>query len=123
MTGRFVVLEHRWKGVHWDVMLETRLGGPLRTWAVVEPIVPGRDLPARALRDHRAVYLDYEGGVAGGRGTVTRLDRGIFETILWTDDLVRVRLEGSQFAGLVELREAVSGGGSEDWLFCLGKRD
>ena len=43
---RFVVLEHNWNGVHWDFMLEA--GEVLRTWAIDEPIVSGRDLPARS---------------------------------------------------------------------------
>ena len=38
-----------WDGVHWDLMLETEPGGPLRTWAIDAPIVAGKDLPARAL--------------------------------------------------------------------------
>jgi hypothetical protein len=47
---RFVVLEHRWNGVHWDFMLER--GGVLRTWAVDAPIVAGEEVPARSLADH-----------------------------------------------------------------------
>ncbi len=123
MSARFVVLEHRWNGVHWDFMLETRPGGPLRTWAIDSEIVPGQELPAHALPDHRAVYLNYEGEVSGGRGTVRRVASGNFETIEWTDDLVRVRLAGDQFAGLVELRRAVAGGGSDVWGFRLGNFD
>lgn len=108
---RFVLLEHRWNGVHWDLMLERSPGGALRTWAVDEPVVAGRDLPARALADHRAAYLDYEGDVPHDRGTVRRVDRGEYEPLIWTDDLVRARLAGAQLAGVVELRRAVAGSG------------
>ncbi len=31
-AARFVILEHQWNGVHWDLMLEQ--GGVLRTWAL-----------------------------------------------------------------------------------------
>src|SRR5262249_5609576 len=65
---RFVLLEHTWNGVHWDLMLER--DGVLRTWAIDAPVVSGRDLPARSLGDHRLVYLDYEGEISGGRGRV-----------------------------------------------------
>ena len=36
---RFVLLEHHWDGVHWDLMLD--VGAVLRTWAIDAPIVPG----------------------------------------------------------------------------------
>lgn len=73
---RYVVLHHT--GVaepHFDVMVETVPGGPLRTWRVatwpiVEPTV------VTPLADHRAVYLDYEGPVSGGRGEVRGVARG-----------------------------------------------
>ena len=42
--SRFVLLEHHWDGVHWDLMLD--VGAVLRTWAIDAPIVPGKILPA-----------------------------------------------------------------------------
>jgi hypothetical protein len=62
---RFVLLEHQWNGVHWDLMLEE--GDVLRTWAIDVPVVSGVDLPARRLADHRLIYLDYEGPISGLR--------------------------------------------------------
>ncbi len=73
---RFVLLEHKWNGVHWDFMLEA--GEVLRTWAIDAPLVAGRDLPARALDDHRKVYLEYQGEISGNRGSVRRVDAGVF---------------------------------------------
>ena len=133
---RYVVLEHRRDGVHWDFMLEVEPGGALRTWAVDAPPAPGLTLPARALADHRAAYLDYEGEVSGGRGRVRRVDRGAYEPVDWGPDLVRVRLSGGQLVGLVELRPAAAGDGSASagesgesgpsrgsWTFRLGNLD
>ncbi len=76
---RYVILHHT--GVsqpHFDIMVETEPGGPLRTWrSAVWPIT---ERPAVvALVDHRAVYLDYEGPVSGGRGEVKRVERGTCE--------------------------------------------
>ena len=99
---RFVLLEHRWNGVHWDFMLEA--GESLRTWAIDAPIVPGDELPARALADHRLAYLDYEGPVSGNRGSVRRNDRGTYEPLVWEGDRVAVRLQGAQLVGVAELR-------------------
>ena len=79
---RFVLLEHHWNGVHWDLMLEA--GDVLRTWAIDAPIVSDVELPARALVDHRPHYLEYEGEVSGGKGFVRRLDRGDYEPLVWT---------------------------------------
>lgn len=124
---RFVLLEHQWNGVHWDFMLETA-DGPVRTWAIDAEIVAGMDLPARALPDHRAAYLDLEGEISEGRGAVRRVDRGEYEVVLWTDDLVKVRLVGAQLFGPVVLRRAVSGGVEDSgavtgWLVRFGNFD
>ena len=122
MTGRFVVLEHHWDGVHWDFMLER--DGVLKTWAVDEPLAPGRDLPARQLPDHRLAYLDYEGPVSRGRGHVHRLDAGTYETNLWDDATVRVLIKGGQLEGEVVLSRLASAWSLEaSWTLRLGNLD
>jgi DNA polymerase Ligase (LigD) len=120
---RFALLEHQWDGVHWDLLLEA--GEALRTWAIDAPIVPDRILPARALGDHRPVYLEYEGAIAGGRGRVRRVDRGIYEPLVWTPEWVRVVLSGAQLVGLAELRSVGTGepGPTLAWTFRLGNFD
>ncbi len=124
---RFVLLEHCWNGVHWDLMLETA-EGPLRTWAIEAEVVAGIDLPARSLPDHRAAYFDLEGEISEGRGKVRRIDRGEYEIVLWTHDLLKVRLDGAQLSGPVVLRRAVSGevddsGAVTGWLVRFGNFD
>ena len=119
---RFVVLEHRWDGVHWDFLVED--GPRLRTWAIDEPIVAGATLTARSLPPHRKVYLDYEGAISGDRGTVHRWDRGVAHVEVWDDRRVRLRVEGDQLVGVVDLWNE---GGEADaegprrWLFRFGK--
>src|SRR5882724_3306447 len=66
---RFVILRHETppgfaRPAHWDFMLEC--GGVLRTWEMA---------------DHRLAYLEYEGEVPGGRGTVSRWDEGRYEIL------------------------------------------
>jgi hypothetical protein len=120
VSGRFVVLEHRWDGVHWDFMLETE--GGLRTWAVDAPIEPGIDRPARALPDHRPAYLTYEGPISGGRGEVRRLDSGTYTVLEWSETRVRVLIHGAQLVGEVTLYSIDSGSStSVPWKFRLGK--
>ena len=119
---RFVLLEHTWNGVHWDFMLEC--GAALRTWAIDRPIVAGQDLPARALSDHRRIYLDYEGEIPGNRGQVRRVETGTYRTVLWTANRVRVELAGSQLVGEVDLRESGSEAGATAlWIFRMGNFD
>jgi hypothetical protein len=118
---RFVLLEHRWNGVHWDFMLER--GDALRTWAIDEPIAGGVAQPARALPDHRKVYLDYEGEVSGNRGMVQRVDRGVYTALTWEEGRVRVRVEGTQLVGEVEICQVCGSDGGTSWIFRLGNLD
>lgn len=120
---QFVLLEHRWNGVHWDFMLE--VGDVLRTWAIDAPIVPGSRLPARELSPHRRVYLDYEGEISGDRGMVRRIDRGAYHVQTWEPDLIRVELSGRQLVGTAELRRLEVGGSEnpDSWNFLLGNLD
>jgi hypothetical protein len=125
---RFVILEHSWNGVHFDVMLEDEASGTLRTWAVDRPIEPGIERPARALADHRLAYLDYEGPVSRERGTVRRVDRGRFTPRIWETGQVSVELEGQRFLGLLSLRKISGGLESREtsvslWTLRLGKVD
>lgn len=119
---RFALLEHQRDGVHWDFLLD--VGDVLRTWAIDAPIVPGTTLPARALDDHRRIYLDYEGEIAGGRGSVRRVDRGVYEPRIWTPGRVLVSLRGTQLVGMAELRrigcEEGLEGPTRAWTFRLG---
>jgi hypothetical protein len=119
---RFVLLEHQWNGVHWDFMLE--VGEILWTWAIDAPIVAGRDLPARRLGQHRRLYLDYEGPVSGDRGSVKRVDSGIYHMVVATDDHVFVIVNGCQLVGEVDLRATGSpSGDAVSWSFRIGKVD
>jgi hypothetical protein len=134
---RFVVLEHRWDGVHWDFMVEIAPGSALRTWAIDAEPTTGRDLPARALADHRRAYLTHEGEVSGGRGTVRRWDEGTCDVEVWRIDRVRLVLGGGQLTGPVELwtsppvgeglasgtasASGAGGGSASSWTFRLGK--
>src|SRR5262245_30386573 len=79
LMPRFVILEHDHPALHWDLMLE--VGDVLWTWRLaVAPEVASRSIAAERIGDHRRSYLDYEGPVSGGRGTVKPWDRGSYET-------------------------------------------
>lgn len=79
---RYVVLHHTGFGDdHFDLMFERHPGGPLRTFrcphwppTVRQPLTP--------LPDHRRDYLEYEGPVSRGRGSVRRVDHGDFDAAI-----------------------------------------
>jgi hypothetical protein len=77
---RFVILEHDYPSLHWDLMLEA--GEILRTWRLQEVPEPGKRIAAEASFDHRKVYLNYEGPISGNRGTVRRWDEGEYHPTL-----------------------------------------
>ncbi len=77
---RFALLAHHDApgGDHMDLLLENRAAGTCWTWRLDGP--PGdRATRARRIADHRTHYLAHQGEVSGGRGRVTRLDRGWYE--------------------------------------------
>ena len=105
---RFVILRHEMppgssRGTHFDLMLE--VGGVLRTWFFPELPVPGMLIQAEALPDHRLAYLDYEGPVAGNRGSVSRVGEGEYEVLVESTGLWHVRLAGKGLSGRLELRQ------------------
>src|SRR5262249_39383059 len=78
---RFVVLEHDYPQLHWDLMLES--GNVLRTWRLAAPPGKGAAIRAWYLAEHRKMYLDYEGPVSGNRGRVSRWDSGVYS---WSEN-------------------------------------
>jgi hypothetical protein len=94
---RFVILEHDHPTRHWDLMLET--ADALRTWRLAAPPSPGNPVAAMPLGNHRKQYLDYEGPVSGGRGTVRRWDRGVYDRLCDSDGLTCFRLAGERTRG------------------------
>jgi len=90
---RFTILFHDKPGEpHYDLLLEW--GDVLRTWAIASPPESDVTLDAQPLPDHRMIYLDYEGEVLGGRGTVEQWDTGQFEIIEETEKRLVVELVG-----------------------------
>ena len=78
---RFVVLFHQVpldspRQDHWDLMLES--DGVLETWALDSEPSAGRTISAKRLVEHRLAYLEFEGEISGGRGSVRRIWKGTF---------------------------------------------
>jgi hypothetical protein len=111
---RFVILEHDFPHLHWDLMFEC--GPVLRTWRLAEPPVPGKAIAAEALGDHRLHYLDYEGPVSGNRGQVRRWAGGDYTTVAEEADRWELVLYAEQVNGPAQLIRSETGG----WQLILG---
>ena len=113
---RFAILRHEGpQGLHWDLLLES--GAALRTWSLPQPPEPGVEMVARALADHRLLYLDYEGPIAGDRGSVTAWDRGTYLCRRQSETELVVELSGGRVRGVATLRHLP--GAADQWQFCL----
>jgi hypothetical protein len=100
---RFVILCHQSpRGVHFDLMLEA--GDVLKTWALPDSPQPGVEIECKSLGDHRVAYLDYEGPIAGNRGSVTRSDQGTYQTVEQDEAHWIIELRGAKLDGRATLR-------------------
>ena len=104
---RFAVLAHDWPEPHFDLFLEA--GSTLQSWKLPADFSP----PARSSillgAPHRLLYLDYEGPVSAGRGSVSRWGAGEFRRISET----QVHFFGTRLAGLYEWLKD----GTGQWTF------
>lgn len=108
---RYVILTHDHPFPHWDLMLED--GGVLRTWRLLAEPAAGQVVRAEQLADHRLAYLDYEGPVSGGRGSVARWDHGTYEQ-LGVGGPFRCRFQGRRGLTFAELATRIEG---DSWVF------
>ena len=112
----FVLLEHDTRDeaargrrpgagqVHWDLLIEVPGQERLATWRLAEnPIEVPAEIAAERIADHRRVYLEYEGGLGGGRGSVRRLDRGASVLEEYSEHKVTADLEGAHLRGRYEI--------------------
>jgi DNA polymerase ligase (LigD)-like protein len=146
---RFVLLYHDCpaenpRSLHFDLMLEA--AGALRTWAIRElprswGVTAGRvpsgcssegssvliastnTVPAEQIPDHRLAYLDYEGPVSGGRGTVTRLDSGEYVSQKESPNQWALELTGRIIRGQVALRRTSPDAADWQLTFEIASRD
>jgi hypothetical protein len=109
---RYVILQHETTdGAHFDFMLE--MGGVLKTWSLPQPPLKNLKMDAKALSGHRLAYLDYEGPISGGRGSVTRWDRGTYEVECQSESELMLQLKGEKLIGKAKLEQKIK----TDWVF------
>jgi hypothetical protein len=126
LTLPFVIQKHHVGRVfHWDLMLHRPIPSAtpddrvLATWQItVEPVPENLNSPiaAKAIQDHRLIYLTFEGPISQNRGRCEIVDRGQYDLWVCTENLWRVHLMGLRLTGTFELKK-----NSEDDGWTLAK--
>lgn len=106
--ARFTISQHTGlkEGDHFDLLLE--FGEALKTWRL-ENTAFQFSQSAKQKKDHRKLYLDYEGEVSGGRGTVKIWDTGTYLVDQWDERHIRVALTGRQIRTRLRLDRTDAG--------------
>src|SRR5262245_3839889 len=104
---RFVLLEHDHPARHWDLLFE--VGAVLWAWRLQAPPAPGVTVAAERSFDHRLLYLDYEGPVSGGRGTVRRQAHGEYAWREQGPDRLIADVTGPHLTGALLLEAGAEG--------------
>lgn len=103
----------------WMIATDTAGQGPLMTFRLstrVDELQAGEVLNAERLPDHRSAYLDYEGPISGGRGSVKRVAQGRARVVAREDKLILdVSWVQDERIGLAQVLELVPWEGTE-WI-------
>jgi hypothetical protein len=94
-------------------MLEIQQG--LATWSLAQGPDAAPSIPARGLPDHRLAYLEYEGPISDGRGSVTRWDRGNYQLQQHDRDELVALVAGEKLVGQVTLKRSADS--ADEWAF------
>jgi hypothetical protein len=118
--SRFALLEHDTRtaggvppaerGVHWDLLVEIPGQALVPTWRLAaDPLTTPGPIPALRIKDHRRLYLEYEGPVSGDRGWLRRVDAGAGDSAIVTGNTLTVRLTGQRLHGWFEIAQQPDG--------------
>ena len=112
----FVLLEHTTRhGIHWDLIVELPGRDTLPTWRLIQnPLAVPGEIAAEPIAEHDRRFLEYEGPLREGRGSVRRLDRGEAEVELREARRLVALLGGQWLRGRFEL---LGGGAGEPAVF------
>lgn len=100
---RFVVLRHDSpRGLHWDLLLE--VGPVMKTWDLPQTPDLETAMGCDALFDHRLAFLDFQGQLSAGQGSVIRWDRGTYQTLAHDQHRWTLLIAGKRLVGRVLLR-------------------
>lgn len=101
----FVLLEHTTRdGVHWDFIIEVPGREFLATWRLPQnPLTTSGDISAEPIAGHPPHFLEYEGSLRQGFGSVRRVDRGQASIRRFDSQALVARLSGEHLRGHIEI--------------------
>ena len=107
----FVLLEHTTRdSVHWDFIIEVPGRELLPTWRLLQnPLTISGDVPAEPIADHPPHFLEYEGPLREGRGSVRRLDRGAATVRDFDSRNLRAELDSDHVRGEISITTGPDG--------------
>jgi hypothetical protein len=114
---RFAVLHHSGgaDGPHYDFLFDTSDTSSLVTFRLPEwPLLPGSAHLATKLRDHRRLYLTYEGSISGDRGHVSRVAEGEVRVVRSATGWTLRHLDGRPFLAF-EPADPARGDAGDEW--------
>ncbi len=96
---RATISQHKNKDcVHFDIFLETGEGSDLTTYEISEEswkgLLKGDQVVCFAKKNHRNIYLDFEGTITGNRGELKIVWKGSYDEKNFTKkEKIRINLE------------------------------
>ena len=103
---RFIIHDHITKDRHYDLMIETG-DDLLITWRIMpadlEMLIKGNEVKISRILDHEKYFLDFEGDLSSGKGSVSIYDQGNSRIIKNLTDTFVFELSGQIFQGRIEL--------------------
>ena len=105
---RFVIQKHSkaGNGTHWDLMLEN--ANSLLTWRITTlPSGENKAINGVKIFDHDKKFLNYEGPVNNGKGSVKIYDSGKYQILEKQECYWTLRLAGRNISGIFTLKFTV----------------
>jgi hypothetical protein len=100
---RFAIQHHINNNEHYDLMIEIEESDKLFTIKIsprdLDLLLSNSLIKAERLPGHRKKYLEYEGPVSGGRGSVKIFDSGNCRAVLLEEDRCEFILSGKKLSG------------------------
>ena len=103
---RFVIHDHITENRHFDLMIETG-DDLLLTWRIMpsdlDILLMSNEIQAVRIQDHEKYFLDYEGSLSTGNGSIVLFDQGNCKILKRRNNTLNVLLSGQVFIGSIQL--------------------
>jgi hypothetical protein len=110
---RFVIHHHLAEKEHYDFMIETKENEMLTTWRIalsdLDLLQKGAEVKAQRIQNHKKFFLDYEGPLSSGKGSIIIFDSGFCKINLKAGNRFECEISGEIFKGIIRITPAENG--------------